>query len=461
VRFCVIDKGVSGTDTPVILRQVESYLAEYRPDMVVAMMGINDKKDTYYEDMPKSGAWFFRHCRVYRFGRILYMQLLKELQRKDVYGLGGSDSGRKAQPEGTWTIAEKTAFANEIPTEKAAPPDSESQKGSPGSNHRLSETEKPLNAIAFEPKTDNDYIGLGQRLYHEEGKSLEAEASFIKAIELNPENDQAHIELGQLYQVRGKYSEAEAAFQRALEINPKNDRAYVDLAWLYATRGRDKRQIEDFFWKAIEINPKNDMACINLGSFYEYQGRFSQAEDAFKKAIGINPKNSTTYFRLGGLYRAQGKLSQAEDTFKKVIELDPKKENMLVTMASIYEEMGKPELAKAYADKANKLGSERYSAITVNNYHKLKEILDRKGIRLICVQYPMRNVDPLKRIFGKDEGVVFIDNEQVFKKAVRQSGYKEYFTDMFAGDFGHCTQKGNELLAQNIADVILKEVFNK
>jgi hypothetical protein len=32
---------------------------------------------------------------------------------------------------------------------------------------------------------------------------------------------------------------------------------------------------------------------------------------------------------------------------------------------------------------------------------------------------------------------------------------------MFGGDFGHCTPKGNMLLAQNIADVILGEVFNK
>jgi len=55
----------------------------------------------------------------------------------------------------------------------------------------------------------------------------------------------------------------------------------------------------------------------------------------------------------------------------------------------------------------------------------------------------------------------FVDNEQVFKEAVKKAGYKEYFKDMFAGDFGHCTQKGNELLAQNIADVILKDVFKK
>jgi hypothetical protein len=32
---------------------------------------------------------------------------------------------------------------------------------------------------------------------------------------------------------------------------------------------------------------------------------------------------------------------------------------------------------------------------------------------------------------------------------------------MFAGDFGHCTDKGNRLLAENIATVILKEVFGR
>jgi hypothetical protein len=36
-----------------------------------------------------------------------------------------------------------------------------------------------------------------------------------------------------------------------------------------------------------------------------------------------------------------------------------------------------------------------------------------------------------------------------------------YFVDMSGGDFGHCAPKGNRLLAENIANVILKEVFHK
>ncbi len=80
---------------------------------------------------------------------------------------------------------------------------------------------------------------------------------------------------------------------------------------------------------------------------------------------------------------------------------------------------------------------------------------------MVCVQYPMRSIDPLKKIFEKDEGVIFVDNETIFKEMVKKSGPKEVFLDMFGGDFGHCTPKGNRLLAQNIADAILRAVFNK
>ena len=116
-------------------------------------------------------------------------------------------------------------------------------------------------------------------------------------------------------------------------------------------------------------------------------------------------------------------------------------------------------MAKEYAEKTNRLRLGYYNPVTVNNYRKLKEILDRKGIRLVCVQYPMRNVEPLKKIFEKDEGIIFVDNENIFKEALKKASYKEYFRNMFGGDFGHCTQKGNQLLAENIANTILREIF--
>ena len=74
----------------------------------------------------------------------------------------------------------------------------------------------------------------------------------------------------------------------------------------------------------------------------------------------------------------------------------------------------------------------------------------------------MRNIKPLKNIFqGKADGIIFVDNEKIFKEALNVSSYRDYFVDMFGGDFGHCTEPGNRLLAENIGNTILKEAFNK
>jgi hypothetical protein len=73
----------------------------------------------------------------------------------------------------------------------------------------------------------------------------------------------------------------------------------------------------------------------------------------------------------------------------------------------------------------------------------------------------VRSVEPLKKMLGNDAGIIFVDNENLFKEALQKASYKEYFKDMLAGDFGHCTDKGNRILAQNIAGAIFKEVFGK
>ena len=120
------------------------------------------------------------------------------------------------------------------------------------------------------------------------------------------------------------------------------------------------------------------------------------------------------------------------------------------------------ELARKYGKKARDLRLNYDLPNTLSNYHKLKTILDKIGITYVCVQYPMRNLESLKEIFrGNNRDIIFVDNENIFRDAVTKDGHQNYFKDMFGGDFGHCTDKGNKLLAENIAKVILKEVFGK
>ena len=200
-------------------------------------------------------------------------------------------------------------------------------------------------------------------------------------------------------------------------------------------------------------------AYVGLGWSYPGQSNFAKAEDTFKKAIELNPKNDKVIVGLGWIYRIQGKFAQAEGLLKKAIELNPESDRLYGAISFLYEDTGKVELAKEYAWKADRLRLEYCNLSTIDNYRKLKTILDKRKIRLVCAQYPMRNLEPLKKIFKEDTGIIFVDNESIFKEVVEKASYAEYFWDMFGGDFGHCTEKGNRLLAQNIADVILNEIF--
>jgi len=367
IRFSVIDKGIIGTNTFVILSQLKQNLDIYKPNMVVIMAGMNDTGISYYKDIPEVNTAAFQYCKVYRFMRVMYMHIVKKLRKQDIHGL----------------------------------------------------------------------------------------------TKINPENDNSYLESGRLYRVQGKYPQAEALFRKAIELNPGNDNAYIELGLVYVDQDKYP-QAEALFRKAIELNPGNDNAYSELGRLYRIQGNYPQAEALFRKAIELNPRNNNAYTGLGWLYRIQGNYPQAEDLFKKIIDLYPENDCAYGAISVLYEETGKPELAKEYANNARRLRLEYYKPVTVNNFLKLKEILDERGVRLVCAQYPMRDLWPLKKIFENDEkGVIFVDNGGTFKETVKKEGFKEVFRDMFGGDFGHCTQKGNKLLAGNIADVILKEVFGK
>lgn len=93
---------------------------------------------------------------------------------------------------------------------------------------------------------------------------------------------------------------------------------------------------------------------------------------------------------------------------------------------------------------------------TISNFNAIHDVLEQREIPLVVMQYPLRALAPLKGLFGAEDGIIFVDNENLFKDVLDDGEYEEYFVDRFAGDFGHCTKKGNRLIADTVADIILK-----
>lgn len=98
---------------------------------------------------------------------------------------------------------------------------------------------------------------------------------------------------------------------------------------------------------------------------------------------------------------------------------------------------------------------------TIDNFNKIKNLSDAREIKLVIMQYPLRAIEPLKDIFHSGNDVIYVDNEDLFKEALREGDFEDYFADRFAGDFGHCTKKGNRMIAENIVSTIEKSIARK
>ncbi|MCP4648488.1 MAG: tetratricopeptide repeat protein [PVC group bacterium] len=400
-KFTVINKGIPAINTGLLLLQLQDNLDKYKPDIVITMIGINDKLG----EIRNKEDNYFTSFRVYKLAKFIYSSL--------------SNKGHK--PKDVQDIAVALSDAQ---------------------LESLQVMEKDLKKkIESNPQEYELYTDLGI-CYLDQGKYFESEKSLKQAVAMNPKSMRAYFELGVCLQKQGKYQESEKVFVRAIEISEDNWMPYVQLSACYRSQ-RKYEQSRQILEEAIEKHPEVHWLFSELGMVCKEQGKTEQAKLFLQKAIELNQKKDHVwpYIELGRLYRSEGRNDEAKEMIKQAILIDPKN-----------------KWAKFETDgfNSNQVRLESNSPVTAYNYQKIAKMIADRGIRHLCVQYPMRKVSDLERILKSyRKNIVFIDNKLVLKEAVEKDGYKEYFTDRFAGDFGHCTAKGNRLLAENIAKFII------
>jgi len=439
LKFTVINKGLWGSRSITILSRLRKNLERYDPDLVITMMGINDGPGTMvYEDKIDSRfKVVMKKLRVYKLAELLSEHIHHTLRE-----IG--------KPE----------------TRKDENDDIEITKISGRSDNSEKTEEWLKKAIQKHPADFNPHIQLAE-FYLTEGNPAAAEKCLIRAGRTTSPDPEKFIRLAHFYRQKlGNLARAEEMYLKTIEIDPDREKAYLEtegrsgLAFIYIDQGRD-RQAEDALKRVIEINPRNPIAYAELGRLYDRHGRTSDAVPMYEKAFQLDPANNTAIDRLVFHYRRQGRFQELEKTCRKMISNDSHPDKAYAALALSYESQGKKQLAEKCLEKAEELRTKFYNPTLARNYRKLREIVSEKGIPLVCVQYPIRKVENLRRIFPHPEGIIFVDNEKTFQQALRHGSYEEIFKDQFAGDFGHCTTFGYRLLAENIARVLSARIFGR
>ncbi len=111
-----------------------------------------------------------------------------------------------------------------------------------------------------------------------------------KALRLDPNLAEAHSLLGRVkLNYDWDWMAADASFKKALELEPGNASAFSNAGVHAGTLGRFDEAAE-LTRRAIELDPLNPGNYSNLASWHHYAGRLKEAEAAYRKALELNPE---------------------------------------------------------------------------------------------------------------------------------------------------------------------------
>ncbi len=183
---------------------------------------------------------------------------------------------------------------------------------------------------------------------------------------------------------------------------------------------------------------------------------FEQYAEKYKN----EPSIQSIFNEISWHYLMQNRTKDAEQFFDIILKVSPKRLFWEYNeIAYQYGRLNMKEKAEKYYSKAADLRKRYYfNPITRSNYQKLYEVLNKRGIKLIAVQYPTLSLDELKILFKGDEDITFVDNEVNFEKALKTARYEELFRDRSWTTFGHLTSKGANMVADNVANTVLKDL---
>jgi len=165
-------------------------------------------------------------------------------------------------------------------------------------------------ALSIDPDLPEGHIALGYVLSWYEWNWTVAEAEFRRAIQLSPNNAEAHRALSVLLTVRGRHPEAVAEMQTARQLDPLSLLTNALEAQALHFAGRDSEAV-DRLQKAFEIEPNFWIARLMLARIYIKQQHWDDALAELQRARDASHGNTESISLMGYVYARLGQRSSA------------------------------------------------------------------------------------------------------------------------------------------------------
>jgi tetratricopeptide (TPR) repeat protein len=165
-------------------------------------------------------------------------------------------------------------------------------------------------ALKINPHLPGAHFELGELLYNSSTEQLQAQAApeLQAALADNPNDEKAHLLMGEAAAKRGDTKGAFSEETRALELQPDDVDALVDLGKVLMTMNEDAKA-EEMFERAVKADPSNTVAHYRLSMLYRRQGKTAEAGQQmadYKKYKEMQSKLEKVFhdMRVGSLQKS-------------------------------------------------------------------------------------------------------------------------------------------------------------
>lgn len=146
---------------------------------------------------------------------------------------------------------------------------------------------------------------------------------FLQNATINPNDADAHVQLGLIYLQRRQEGLATEHFEKALAIDKDEIDANYELGKINCKKGEFQKAL-DHFTVVLGQNDKHALSEIwrEVGVTYYSANMLNEARSALEKFIERRPVDSEGLYYLGLVLKKLGETSAAESLLKEVIELE-------------------------------------------------------------------------------------------------------------------------------------------
>jgi len=172
-----------------------------------------------------------------------------------------------------------------------------------------------------------------------------AEVLLVKALELQPDLEEAHASLGLLKSRLGRYAEANEHYTTALQINPNYFGGQVNYGLSLVHQSRLK-EASAAYLRAQALDPLNANLNFNLGALMMLMGQFDNGYQFMQKAWAIQPKMIRARAAATHWLGNYGKLVEAVQNGEETLSYFPDSVANITGLVGAYMSLGLIDDAK-------------------------------------------------------------------------------------------------------------------